>query len=173
MKQKLFLLLFCFVLLDDLTAQEEDYDYTFLNPGIRIGYTFGRGLTFGVELSLGVNAVLIAGAATGIDYTIGSGGNVFRFYLEGELGFLLAGVGFGGSLFVNKGKVFWGRQTTLFAGWPIDTYNDDRWTLIVPYYRITKQIGSESKSVKEFGTLFKYSYPIGKGNYGNRYQIGN
>ena len=174
MKKKLFLLfLFFFLVFNDLAAQGEDYDYTFLNPGVRIGYSFGRGITIGVELSVGVNIGFIAGVATGIDYTIGSGRDVFRFYLEGELGLALAGIGFGGSLFVDKANVFWGRQVTIFGGWPINTSNDDRWTLLIPYYRVSKKIGSESKFINELGTLYKYSYPIGRGNYSNRFQIGS
>ncbi len=82
MTHKLFFFFFsCFLFFGDLVAQEEDYDYTFLNPGIRIGYSFGRGLTVGVELSVGVNNGFIAGVALGIDYTIGSGGGMFSDFI--------------------------------------------------------------------------------------------
>ena len=110
MKKKLFLLFLSFFLVfNDLAAQGEDYDYTFLNPGVRIGYSFGQGITVGVELRVGVNVGFIAGVATGIDYTIGSGADVFRLYLDGEVGFSSLGL-------VSAGLCSWRKETFFGAG---------------------------------------------------------
>lgn len=169
----------CFALLlamlspfvDAAFAQEQDVDYGFLNPGIRIGYTFGGGLTVGFEISAGAYNGIFGGAAAGIDYTVWPGrGNLVRLYLEGEIGLILAGVGFGGALLVQDGETSFGRQTTVFGSWPTDWSDANRYEIIVPYYRVTRD-----KNVwhKELGFMYKYSYPIGKGNYDTRWDWGD
>jgi len=155
----------------DLAAQDDDYDYTYLNPGIRVGYTFGKGVTFGVELSFLVNNGFIVGAASGVDFTVGSGGSTLRLYLEGEVGFLAGGLGYGGAVLFDRGKLGLVRQLTLFAGWPIDASRDDRYSLLIPYYRVTYP-PTNDKARKEVGTFLKYSYPVDKGDFGNRYDLG-
>lgn len=151
-----------------LLAQDDDQDFGFLNPGIRVGYTFGSGFTVGFEMSIGVYNGAFAGASAGIDYTIGDdlNGNIFRVYLDAEAGLLLAGVGFGGALVLDDGEIDLGPQTTVFASWPVDSWDPDLYKIVVPYYRVTKAHG---RTLKELGTFYKYSYPIGKGNYGTRW----
>ncbi|MFQ5709367.1 MAG: hypothetical protein ACE5HO_18060 [bacterium] len=138
----------------------------FLNVGVRIGVKLGGGLTVGGELSYGAWRGAFAGVAAGIDYTFAGGfrDNILRLYADLEGGLIAVGMAFGGSVLFTDGRLRLGRQGSIFAGWPVDTADPDRWTLMMAYYRALKITG-DSHTVKDIGLFFKSSYPVGEGNY--------
>ncbi len=152
-----------------LTAQDNDVDFGFLNPGIKLAYAFGGGITVGAEVSIGAWNGLFAGAAVGIDYTFGGSDKdgMLRAYLEGEAGFILAGLGFGGSILLDEGEIRLGRQINVFASWPVDWDDADLYRIAMLHYQFTTW--GQGKSAKELGMFYKWSYPIGKGNYNTRW----
>lgn len=85
------------------SAKAHGLDGWSINPGIRIGYTFGEGLTLGVDMSAHYHwfrstGVPFGGFAVGGDYTFGRTRRFARVYVDGEGGFLFGGLSLGPAL---------------------------------------------------------------------------
>lgn len=136
----------------------------FILPGIRIGYTFGAGLTVGVDVSAhrywnyGPGPML--GASTGFDVTFfADSGPSFRLYLHGEGGLFVFGAGYGPSLIWGPHPVLLSWDVEAFGGFPLTVSHCTeplRGLSGALYYRYSPR--GDQTSTHEAGVLAKHYY---------------
>nr|MDA3862510.1 hypothetical protein [Deltaproteobacteria bacterium] len=129
-----------------------------INPGVKISYTFGEGLTWGFEISV----VLMPESwddmkerpwAYGFVFSIDSNfDGLTKYHLGGELVGPFIGIESGPSYIKYNGKGIFGLSTSFWGG---------LW--ILPFYTYTNVFGS-SQSFHELGSHFKL-HLTPNGNY--------
>ncbi len=119
-------------------AQEER---TFVNPGIKLGYTFGdsRGFTFGIECSV---TRLLEGYSYGAVAAIDLCKQMQRFHLGVEASRGI-GIEWGPSVIAEGGVTQVGHTLTPFMG-----------IIVYPYYAVTFR--SRGDNLQEVGSYFKF-----------------
>lgn len=132
--------------------------FTTVNPGFTISYTFGRGLTYGFEVSVvkwpGTLAALERqpfGTGVAVDLSTDFS-QLFKVRLGGEIVGPFIGVETGPALVVDPSGAHLALGTTFWGGW-----------YVMPYYTHTLIFGDEP-NLHELGTYLKvYLDPDGTG----------
>ncbi len=116
----------------------------YVNPGIKVGYTFGDrgGLTFGLELSVTQyqSRGMLLGGVIDYDYTPASGMHKTHLGAEGSVWGL--GLDLGPTWVIGNGKSGLGATFTPFVG-----------LVAYPYYSFTAMVGMEN--IHEAGAYLK------------------
>jgi hypothetical protein len=124
----------------------------FVNPGVKIGWTFGRGLTYGLELSFvwDVQSEWAERDFTSLPYGHGLVFDVdtnFKGFWKAHAGYEaigpFIGIDVGPTLVGDQGRVLFGLGITPWAGYDV-----------IPYYTYTLAFGGE-KNFHEMGTYLK------------------
>jgi hypothetical protein len=130
-------------------ARAVETELAALSPGVKLGWTFGRGLTFGVEVSwiwapTTVDDWKEHPYATGVVVDLDTNfKGLWKLHLGGELVGPFVGIEAGPSLVVDRGEWLLGLGITPWAGYDV-----------IPYYSYTYVFGGE-RNLHEVGSYLK------------------
>ena len=147
-------LIFCLILSFETAYSNERIIY--LNPGVKLGYMFGKGggFTWGLEVSLtSVDADIIKNDIYGILMDIDFRNNLTKIHLGGEYVTFIhntitnIGISFGPTYIVNRGVQDLGLTCTAFTG-----------AFAYPYYGFT--LSASGNTYHEAGCFIKLPLPL-------------
>lgn len=130
-------------------ARAVETELTALSPGVKLGYVFGRGFTFGLEVSWIWSPTTLDDwkshpYATGLVVDLDTNfKGLWRLHAGGELIGPFVGIEAGPSIVVDSGRWHLGLGITPWAGWDV-----------IPYYSYTYVFGGE-RNLHELGTYLK------------------
>ncbi|WP_248359453.1 hypothetical protein [Anaeromyxobacter oryzae] len=139
-------------------------DFTTVNPGVTVSYTFGHGFTWGLEVSwvrwpetLDGFRQRPYGRGLAIDVST-NWRDLLKLRVGGEVAGPFIGVEAGPALVLDPGGVHVGLSVTPWAGW-----------YVMPFYTYTYVLGRE-RNLHEVGTYLKlYLDPNGTGAVGSHH----
>ena len=145
---------FVFLIILSSVAQAANDSYTFFNPGIKIGYTFGQngGFTYGIEISVVVFSHKVLEPRSGFVFDYDRVGGMNRLHFGVEYMFAVFGADFGPTVGWKDNVRMVGFSITPFAG-----------ALILPYYSFT--YFNEQTLQHEVGSYFKGFVEVGGTHY--------
>jgi hypothetical protein len=147
---KKFILVLLFILSSSITAHcETDATSIFINPGVKLGYTWGKngGFTWGWEVSCSAyrnGTMAYYGVSIGMDWTK----NIRKSYVNLETGVpLFTGISLGPTLITENGRNDVGISFSSYILF-----------LAMPYYTQTTRFGH--RNIEEVGVYLKMPIPV-------------